>query len=216
MLAVIGWCVWSLVVESRELRELRAEQSHLETLVGRLEVTDPSQIAVRCIQHSAPVDFSWRIYVPAGVGLATGYSMAAGGGGFSSGAAATEPFQQLVRLRLLEEQGRYTLFLLHASGSAVSSLPDMLVQFIQRHANELTITVAGRDEQLTVSRNQVITLLEIEVPESLMPQAKDELKPYLFKQLKQGPLLRVEIGPQQAFQTRDAARSQAREAGQSE
>lgn len=103
------------------------------------------------------------------------------------------------------------MFLVHRSGSSVSSLPEKLSDFIVGHADELTVSIAGRDEQLSVPGNQVITLLEMNVPESLMPQARDDLGAYIFKRLAQEPLLRLEIGPRQAFQQRELMRSQRRD-----
>jgi hypothetical protein len=194
--------LWRLVQDRRQLKGLRTEANRLAALVGEIDLEDPSRIHVVSVPDDRPNEFSWRVFLPAEHAWAINQHMGSGGRSSHNQTASSSPNDMLVRFRMTETESGWTTFLVHDSGTNSSSMPSEFGAFLDEHWNELKIQIAGSEGELTLETDQVLTLLRIEVPEELIELAEAKLIRHQAQRLRDDPLIKIEIGSDQAFALR--------------
>lgn len=209
-LMVLG--LWRLVQDRRELTGLRMEANRLEALVGAIDLDDPSRIHVVTVADDGPNELLWRVFLPAEHTWTTNLHRGSGGWNSHSRYSSSSPADMLVRFRVTESEKGWTSFLVHGNGSHSTSMSDELGEFLDEHWRELQIQIAGSDGELNLGTDQVVTLLSVEVPERLIDLAENDLRPHEVKGLRDDPIIKIEIGSEEAFALR--AKQEQQELGE--
>lgn len=197
----------ALINNKRRLSQLQAHAKNLQLRVGALEIDDPSQIHIRLIDSLSPTHKLWRIYLPPNVNLRFAHENVAGGSGWSTH-NHSEPIDGLLRWRLEGPDDQCIMHLIRPNGSASNSFSPKVASFLRKHWEELEFEIAGTATSLSTSPDEIATVFQVDLPESLHAAAKESLSNYAWQKLKSNPLIRVEIGSDSAFQTRESQRQQ--------
>lgn len=195
--------LWTLVRDRRELGDLRRESDRLGAIVGEMDMRDPSRIHIVNVADDGPNELLWRVFLPAGHSWMTTRQMASGGRSSHHQSSSSSSADMLVRYRLREDEKGWSTFLVHGSGSSSSSIQEEIGEFLDEHWNELHVQIAASERQLDVGTDEVVTLLSIEVPQELMELAEAKLKPHIVARLKEAPVMKIEIGSEEAFALRE-------------
>ena len=195
--------LWTLVQDRRELGDLRRESDRLGAIVGEIDTEDPSRIHIVNVADKGPNELLWRVFLPAGHSWTTTRHMASGGRSSHHQSSSSSSADMLVRYCLRENEKGWSTFLVHGSGSSSSSVQQEIGEFIDEHWKDLHVQIAASESQLDVATDEVVTLLSIEVPQELMELAEERLKPYVVTRLKEAPVMKIEIGSEEAFAIRE-------------
>ncbi|MCR9296582.1 MAG: hypothetical protein NXI32_28045 [bacterium] len=196
MLAGILWGGIALYRDSAAYREVKSVYDRVASEITRFSPgDDPDRIYVRCMVNK-PLHLKWQIASPAAAHL-IGVRQGLGG----SGRATIQGAQEVI-CRFAVDLGHgqaYQQWQLAGSGSS-GGIEWELASFLKRHWDELQISVAGEDETQAFDSLQVIDLLRIEFPSSLLRTAEQELSTPLYQQLQSPVLLCLGISDSPGWQ----------------
>jgi hypothetical protein len=185
--ALVG--VYFAIRAGSQMRQLRAEYGLLAAEVGSLDVqpVNDDKLHLVAIKTDDPLDFAWQIYVPGGFNLRWTERVGSGSSG-SSGSTTTDPYFDLVRVRLRQQSdGGWQIWMKHRSGSSRFGVSPREAKLLQRR-DLLTIEQIGTGGAVILDGQQVGTMLR------LSPRDAGDSE----------PLLEIRIGSQQAFEKLDA------------
>ncbi len=195
-------CLWVLIRDGSELRYLNVEAARLEKLVGRIDTNDEQNIQVINVRNDGPNELLWRVYLPAGHAWQFSHKLARSVAATNTLGIIKEPQEILIRIRLVNRDGRWVLLVMSPNSWGTNNLTDDVGGFLSEHWNEFDTMLAAQDGHKSFPPDEVVSLLSVEVPEALMSSAKGELEDSFFKQLQTQPLLSAEVGTVDAFEAR--------------
>ena len=191
-----------LVVDQVRLRRLQSEQSRLQRLVGKLDIDDEARIHLALVESPEPLHHVWRVYLPASSAWRVTHESASSGSGWSQ-SGPSEARNEIWRWRVAGSDGAFRSHVLSGSGSSTSSIQPEMADFLRSNWSQLNVQVAGADGTQIASTDQIIPLVTIRVPTGLLPKAKEALGERTGEQLKEKPLLKLELGSEAAFTARE-------------
>ncbi|MCC7339129.1 MAG: hypothetical protein IT422_28890 [Pirellulaceae bacterium] len=202
LLVFMAYCLWGLIRDGSELRHLKVDAARLERLVGRIDTNDEQKIQVINVRNDGSNELLWRVYLPAGHAWNFSHGLARHYDSTNSISTTKEPQEILIRIRLVNRDGRWVLMVMSPNSWGISNLPDGVGGFLSEHWNEFDTMVAAQDGNKSFSTDEVVSLLSVEVPEALMETAKGELEDSFYKQLQTQLLFSAEVGTVGAFVAR--------------
>jgi hypothetical protein len=169
LLALLGgyWAIQS----NTQLSFLSKDVTRMETKVGALEIVDPDKIHILALETDSPLEYAWRIYVPAKYPFGIKEFV---GSNFSTGtsSANSKPREFVGRLRLTEKDGCLRSMSQFAGGSMATevALPKEIVEaeFTDK-LDRLHIYQAGRHQTVMLAKDAEMDLFRID----LRPNAKE-------------------------------------------
>ena len=191
-----------LVIDQVKLRRSQSQESRLERLVGKLDVDDHTRIHIALIESSEPLHHVWRVYLPARSAWRVTHESASSGSGWSQ-SGPSEARNEIWRWRVVGSDGAFRSHVLSGSGSSTSSIQPEMARFLRSNWRDLEMEIAGEHGLQIASTDQIIPLVTISVPTDLLPKAKEALGERTGEQLKEKPLLRMELGSEAAFTARE-------------
>lgn len=206
-LIVVG--VFGLIADRRKLNLLEQRAEELSLIVGELEVSDPSRIHIKLIDAVADDHLLWRLYLPPHQSLRLSHDFLGGGSGWSSYSNSDEAMNDLLRWRLEGPDDATRLHIISSRGSSTSSITPQTAKFFRTYWSELDIKIAGDKGEEAFPVDQIASLITVKVPDHLRSVAEEQLGSYVWKQLQEQPLLRIEIGTTAAFEEREAEQQEA-------
>lgn len=193
-------CLVCLKLERQKLAVVRLEQQRLEQLVGQLRIDDPEKMQIKMIQRPSRDHIVWRIYLPGNQNWRLAEASVGGGSGWSS-VGQSQATEGLLRFRINRDDVKSEIHLIRNNGSSTMSLQPQLADFFETHWDELEVTIAGVDAQVTESVDTIVPLIEIRLPEALQSLAEQELGSLGLH--TSAALFQVTLGGEKAFADRD-------------
>ena len=184
-----------LLVQARQAGEnLEKEYERLAELYGELPVDDEDKFYVVFRGDSARCKFDWRIYNPAlkngmsgGAFSARGWSMSHSGGSQPAG-------ERLAFARFRMSEGKPELFYSLDGSSSVLSITKAMRGFLKDHWNDLDFKVMGEEGAEVAAPENVLSLLTVRIPESLVAELPDDLSSFERQKYLQEPLFELCLG----------------------
>ena len=175
-------CVWQ---SGSERLRLQPEYERFKRLTGELIPQDPAKVYVRALPTDDPLEFAWRVYLPANYRLQVHHES-----GSSSG-SSSDPVNTIARVRLKEIDGTWRVYKKVAYGSSLSSLPPKVGKFLSEHPEQLQVEQLGRGTTAEFSTSDSFVLLQLtaaaEGRSAGDSNQKDSSPPKPFIKLQIGP-----------------------------
>ena len=188
VIALVG--VYFALKAEAEYRPLREYHRQLAAEVGLMSVGDPEKVHIVAIPTGEPLHFAWQIYVPAGFAKQW-HSRTGHGSSTSSGSSDTEPYFDLVRLRLREQSpGNWTVWTKHRNGSSTMGISGRELKEFEP-LKSLSAQQLGVGQTVVLEEDEVATMLRL--PTTGEP-----------------PLVEVLFGSKQAFTKAAAEKTKAK------
>jgi hypothetical protein len=181
--ALVG--VYFAIRAGSQMRELRAEHRLLAVELGSLDVQpeNDDKLHLVAIKTDDPLDFAWQIYVPGGFRLKFTEKVGSGSSG-SSGSSTSDPYFDLVRVRLRKQPGGgWQIWMKYRNGSSRFGVSPHEATLLER-PDLLAVEQIGTAGAAVLDGQQVGTMLR------LSPRDASDSE----------PLLEICIGSQQAFE----------------
>lgn len=169
---VVG--AYQAIQSLRILQTVQAEQTRIIAKVGELDITDRKLMHVRALESDGPLQFAWRVYLPAGVsGVVTGNG---GGGSSSHGFGDSSDSEFIARVGISQSKaGHIALYQKFGNGSGLHTFgtPEFLA-FVIREQHRLQVVRLADKQTQRPAKGETITLLKISMPDDLAAEARQQ------------------------------------------
>lgn len=168
--ALVG--VYLALQSGMERASFTAHVTRIEKKIGTFKITDPKLIHIQAVETENPLEFAWRIYLPANYSMKVVQSCDTAGATTSQSTRVT-PTEFIARVMLRESNGLlecYSSF--NASGSLQGFQGSLYAAAVREQFGRLKIEQLGKSGPTTYQPNEDLTLLKISLPPELLQSMK--------------------------------------------
>lgn len=184
---------------------LRQEHDALAARFGSLDVRNPDKLYLTRLVSDDPYQFLWRMYCPEQLPIGSEYQSYSGSG---SSRSSGDGGEHIVRVRFRFEEAGIGLFVKQAGSATTTGIGNPAFgEFLQTHWDELKVQAMPVGESQEIEVDQVIKLVSIEIPESLLPEARKALGRH-SPDAKIEPVLQYRMGTPEAFEAEKKAQAE--------
>ncbi len=181
-----GYYAWQ---SGTERAGLMSQIARIEKRIGSFPIVDPTLVHVLAIETQQPLEFAWRIYLPANFKM-TRVQTFNQSGSSSWGSSRSDASEFIARVVLREHNGSLECFNSFNSSSGLSSTQSPIHAIaIREHWKNLKIDQLGKPTLAIIQPDEETTLLRISLPselfESLNLKHKDSSNPSMTEDLLQ-------------------------------
>jgi hypothetical protein len=181
-----GYYAWQ---SGKERAGLLSQIAPIEKRIGSFPIVDPTLVHVQAMETQQPLEFAWRIYLPANFKMTLLQTFNQNGSS-SWGGSNTQPSEFIARVVLREHNGSIECFTRFNNSSGVSSMQSPIhVIAIREHWEHLKIEQLGKPTLASIQPDGESTLLRISLPselfDSLKGKHKDSSNPSMTEDLLQ-------------------------------
>lgn len=182
-----GYYAWQ---SGTERAGLLSQIARIEKRIGSFPIVDPTLVHVQAIETQQPLEFAWRIYLPANFKMTRVQTFNQSGSSSWGSSSSSVASEFIARVVLREHNGSLECFTSfnHSSGVSSTQSPIHTVA-IREHWNNLNIDQLGKPTLAIFQPDEETTLLRIALPselfESLKSKLKDSMNPYMTEDLLQ-------------------------------
>ena len=181
-----GYFAWQ---SGQERAALLSHIASIEKRIGSFPIVDPTLVHVQAIDSQQPLEFAWRIYLPANYQMTLHQSFDPYGSS-SWGGSASEPAEFIARVVLREKNGSVACYTSLNNSSGVSGTNSTIHSVaIREQWDHLQIEQLGKPALAIIQPDEEMTLLRISLPselfESLKLKLKDSINPSMTENLLQ-------------------------------
>lgn len=161
--------------------------------IGDLSPSDQSKVYVQAIATQEPLEFAWRIYIPAN------YPMNIQTGRHGGGSISPTPRDFIARVRFREEDGNLHVYVRYSGSHGGWVLGDEIFASVLHNAwDRIQVQQLGTDHVAIIEPGQTIDLLRLIAPEDIYQDAAKGLAS-LDRQAFFPDLFKMRLGPDPRF-----------------
>ncbi len=155
-----------------ERASFTAHVTRIEKKIGTFKITDPTLIHIQAVETENPLEFAWRVYLPANYFMNLVQSSDTAGA-TSSWSTNVKPAEFMARVILRESNGLLECYSSFNSASSVRVFQGSLyAAAVREQFGRLNIEQLGKSELTTHAPNRDLTLLKISLPTELLQSMK--------------------------------------------
>lgn len=160
------------VQSSRKRASLSDRVAGIEKSIGVFPISDPNLVYVQALETENPLEFAWRIYLPANYKM-TRVLQSFSSGSTSSGGLNTNPTEFIARVIFREKNGMLECFSNFGNSSSVTGFQGpVYADAFQNNFNRLEIKQLGKTGQEALDPDKELTLLRISFSSDLQHAMK--------------------------------------------
>jgi len=164
-----GYFAWQ---SGQERAALLSQIARIEKRIGSFPIVDPTLVHVRAIDTQQPLEFAWRIYLPAHFKMTNAQTFDPSGTNYYH-YSGSEPSEFIARVILREHNGSMECYTSFNFSSGVSSTQNPLhLIAIREQWEHLHIEQLGKPELAKFQPNEEMPLLRISLPSELFESLK--------------------------------------------
>ena len=178
LLAIVitgAWYAWPI---QREAGRLHAKRMELQRIVGEMPIKDPTKYHVMLLKSENPLEWRWRIFVPAGIDTLLATDCSPDGSSSRSGfTGGSQSAQEGLLTATISQTDAGNLVQIkirarsrHSNGTITTHVRGDTMQQMVSDKDTSSWQIAGRDGVEIISSDQVVSLLAIELPEKDAPK----------------------------------------------
>ncbi len=172
LITVVGVAyAWPILSEAGQLHAKRLD---LQRRVGEMSISDPTKFHVLLLKSENPLEFRWRIYIPAKTDATLSTESRSSTGSSSSTSSfsgSSDPAREcLITATILPVEGNSNMEIRirtkseNSRGNATTYLSDEVIQRMVNTNDTSSWQVAGKDGVEAISIDEMVLLLAIEPP----------------------------------------------------
>jgi|GEM_PF-3538054 len=182
---LLGHSTW------RRIR-LEPEFERLKRLTGELVPYDPTKGYVSALPSEEPLDFAWRLYLPAECRIYTRH-----GDGWGASGGLYDEMNTVIRLRFREVDGQWQ-FYQQTGTTQKSNVEPRLADILSRGSHRLRVEQLGQEAVEELDMTKETSLLRITLPDDLEAEYKSRLTDRELRRFSPA-IWEVKVGPPNAW-----------------